>query len=179
MDFRMKRKRLKLLLLIFLVILTWYLTQHLWFASAVTSASTLVLHEGLPRRFERDTLQQELGTKPTRIIHGYNFYQLQPQVDDADVQTLKRILSSSATYEWWLGPTLCGGFHPDYALEWETQRTSYYALLCFGCMEVKVRGPVAWNLYSLSDESAEELKTLLDKYRTSRPKGSRQSEESD
>lgn len=141
------------------------------FASKIQDADTIVLHEGLPhQRFERDLLQHEKETKPVDTIHDYPFYQQTIELTAEDARALGALLAAPSSYEtFWpvLGEKFCGGFHPDYAVEWRRGQDSYQALLCFGCGEVELFGPLLVSRHNL--RGREKLRAILTKYRRNRP----------
>lgn len=143
------------------------------FAAKIQGAGTVALHEGLPHQmFERELLRQEKETKQVRIIHEYPFYEQPLEMAAEDARAITAILDDPASYgTFWpvLSEKLCGGFHPDYAVEWRRGQDSYHALLCFGCGEVELFGPLLGSRHDLRAE--EKLKAILLKYRRSRPTG--------
>jgi hypothetical protein len=68
------------------------------------------------------------------------------------------------------GVTLCGGFHADFLLKWESAVGDTEALLCFGCSEIKMYGGSA-SLYGDIDKAHyKELRDLLTPFAKARPK---------
>jgi hypothetical protein len=140
------------------------------FTAAIASADRMTLLEGLPHQhFERELLESERRSKPVRELDGYPFYQAPLALSAADAKRLMLLLSDPATFQRFSGEKLCGGFHPDHAVEWQQGSRSYRALLCFGCHEVKLSGPGIDQRYDLTDAAAGELKALLSPYRQNRP----------
>jgi hypothetical protein len=68
-----------------------------------------------------------------------------------------------------LGEKKCGGFHPDYAVEWSVGRDRYRALICFGCEEVKLFGPALESRNDLDRTAYKRLEELLKPYQKNRP----------
>lgn len=136
--------------------------------SAIASAERLTLHEGLPhQREERALMEAERRSKPVQELHGYWFYKEPLAPSAEDVKRLTQVLSTPATFKRSLGGKLCGGFHPDYAIEWQQGSSVYRVLLCFGCREAELIGHGIAERYDLKD--ADELVALLSKYRKNRP----------
>ncbi len=75
-------------------------------------------------------------------------------------------MDSSATYKEFSGEKKCGGFHPDFAVEWQIGTAKYQALICFGCGEVKLFGPGYESRYDFHSETIEKI---LKKYNKNRP----------
>jgi len=143
------------------------------FTKAARHADKLLLYEGLPHQlFERHLLEEERRTKLVQQLRGYLFYQepLELKVDDA--KRLTEVLADRATFEFvWpvLGLKWCGGFHPDYALEWRHGSNRYHALVCFGCTEAKLFGPWIDSHNDLEPDAYARLKAILPAYRKNRP----------
>ena len=143
------------------------------FAVAIANADEVVLLEGLPHgMFEHELLETERRSKPVRESHGHPFYEppLVPTADDA--RRLTQLLSDPATLERVFLEKKCGGFHPDYAVEWVRGGERYQAQICFGCGEVKLFGPGIGGRYELSDGAVAELEVMLARYRKNRPASS-------
>jgi hypothetical protein len=134
----------------------------------------LVLYEGLPHQFyEDEALAKELKTKETVQLHGFPFYHEPLDLKDGDGEKLKDLLGRSWTYQSKpegisVAPT-CGGFHPDYAVEWSHMDRLYRILICFGCHEVRVYGPQGTRFYDIRSGAYGRLEKLLGPYRKNRP----------
>lgn len=63
----------------------------------------------------------------------------------------------------------CGGFHPDFCLEWQDGDATYQVLICFGCYEVKCYGPRTELWCDIQESAYDQFKKVLRKYRKSRP----------
>lgn len=140
------------------------------FTSAVASAEKMTLYEGLPHQaFESDLLESERRSKPVQELHGYWFYKepLAPSAEDA--RRLTQMLSDAAAFAPFSGEKKCGGFHPDYAVEWQKGSSAYRALICFGCDEAKLFGPGIDERHDLSQSALPELEALLAKHHKNRP----------
>ena len=61
-----------------------------------------------------------MKTKPTIQLSGFKFYREPLGLKDEDVRTLRGLLGNSSTYRSYSGEKKCGGFHPDYAVEWSS-----------------------------------------------------------
>ena len=142
------------------------------FTGSVASAEKMTLWEGLPHQgFESDLMESERRSKPVQELHGYWFYEepLAPSAEDA--KRLTQLLSDPATYKPFSGEKKCGGFHPDYAVEWQKNSNTYRALICFGCDEAKLFGPAIDERHDLNEQAMQELEALLTKHRKNRPAG--------
>jgi hypothetical protein len=140
------------------------------FSDGVRGAQTVVLHEGLPHHmFESDLVQEERRTKAVQDLHGYAFYEATLDLSAADSQRLTEILSDPSTFRSFSGEKKCGGFHPDYAVELRQGDQTYWALLCFGCHEVKLFGPGIESRHDLDAAAYAKLQALLKNYQKNRP----------
>ena len=140
------------------------LVQHLG------AAEEVALFEGLPHQmFERTVFERERKMKPTREIAGYHFYEQALPASSEDLLELKAMLMDRQLYRPFSGEKLCGGFHPDYALSWQTKGGIHQALVCFGCHEIKASGPRYSIRADTDDMRFEKLSSALKKYRVERP----------
>ncbi|MFT3991090.1 MAG: hypothetical protein QM680_06735 [Luteolibacter sp.] len=138
--------------------------------AAITEATSLTIYEGLPHQaFERNLLAKESKRKDTEKINSFRFYT--PAIAAINPEALKRILSSPETIQVFRGEKLCGGFHPDYAVEWSDKDGSRFsALICFGCHEIIYSDGKNEYRYDFEQESFEKLKEELSPYAKKRPK---------
>jgi hypothetical protein len=140
------------------------------FTEAVRQADRVVLYEGLPHpMFESRLSVEERRNKAIHELNGYSFYQEPLPLTTADAERLSEILGGSGTYGLFSGEKLCGGFHPDYTVEWHVGENRYRALICFGCHEVKLFGPVLALRNDLDQRAYGKLREILQDYRKNRP----------
>jgi hypothetical protein len=129
-----------------------------------------VLYEGLPHQtFERELLARELRSQKTVRHHGYPFYQEPLPLSATDAREVTRVFADPASFHAWGGPKTCGGFHPDYCMEWHAGGEVYQSLICFGCREVKVFGPGAQLYLDIDTTAKPRLEAILRSYRKHRP----------
>jgi hypothetical protein len=140
-------------------------------ASASISQSTrLILYEGLPHQFnEPRALAAEKKAKPTVERDGFSFYSETLELSAGDAGELKALLESPHTFRPFSGEKKCGGFHPDYAVEWSIADKLYRCLLCFGCYEASVHGPGGVTTYDIERHTFKLLQRILVPYRKNRP----------
>ena len=140
---------------------------------ALAEATTVSVYEGLPHQmFERDLLASESKRDDTEKIGSYRFYT--PAVAAANPGMLKRILSSSETVQIFGGEKACGGFHPDYAVQWaDGDGSRFFALICFGCHEIIYSDGKNQYRYDFENEPFEKLKKELAPYAKKRPEAKR------
>jgi hypothetical protein len=140
------------------------------FANAARLAEKLLLYEGLPHPiFEQRLFEEERTTKAITKLNGYPFYQ-QPLILALEhSKQLSEVLARTATYKSFSGEKRCGGFHPDFAVEWPNVKPLFQALICFGCREIKLWGPGIKSRNDLDAGAALKLQTTLLGYRRNRP----------
>lgn len=137
--------------------------------AAMKSSDTVIVYEGLPHQFyEAKALEQE-KKKPTVELGGFPFYREPLELNDSDRQTLKNLIGDPGSLKPFSGAKKCGGFHPDYAVEWVVGKDVYHYLICFGCWEAKVMGSRSEAMYDVAPNARERLKALLEPYRKNRP----------
>jgi hypothetical protein len=137
--------------------------------AGIKLSATLTLYEGLPHQlYERAELEQE-KKKPTVQLDGFLFYREPLELKEADRQALKVLIGDPGSLEAYSGEKTCGGFHPDYAIEWNEGGKAYRYLICFGCGEARVITPAGEIVYDIAPRAKERLKTLLSPYRKNRP----------
>jgi hypothetical protein len=143
--------------------------------ATIAKADKVILHEGLPHPFnEPKVLDAEKKAKKTVTIAGWPFYAEPLELTDGDGTKLSDLLGDEKTYRAFRGEKKCGGFHPDYAVEWRVGKDVYYALICFGCSEFKIYGDgkaVRTDMGggSKDDSRKDALTKLLKPYRKNRP----------
>jgi hypothetical protein len=137
--------------------------------TTLAKADKVILHEGLPHPSEDKAFETEKKTKKTIGIGGWLFYAEPLEPKDEDVKKLTELLTAETTFEPFGGVKKCGGFHPDYAVEWHVGKDHYYALICFGCHEAKVYGPEKAVYVDIRKDGYDSLTKLLKPYRKNRP----------
>jgi hypothetical protein len=140
----------------------------------IAKARSVTLYEGLPHPlFERDLLKEELEKKKSVKFHGFPFYdeKIQPKPDD--VKKLIALGSDKGSFQVYRGPKRCGGFHPDWLIEWKDGENVYQALICFHCGEAALYGPNN-DLHTDLNTPKGQLEQLLQAYRKNRPEAKKE-----
>jgi hypothetical protein len=133
-------------------------------------AKKITLYEGLPHQFyEPRALLAEKKAKPTSELGGFTFYSETLDLRAGDAEELKAILTAGRSFRSFSGEKKCGGFHPDYAVEWSAGGDRYQCLICFGCLEAKIHGPHGMTTYDIEMSAFTRLKQLLTPYQKNRP----------
>ncbi|MEM7179958.1 MAG: hypothetical protein AAF518_03525 [Spirochaetota bacterium] len=141
------------------------------FAKVVGEVKEVTLWEGLPhQRFEAKVLKQELAKKTYFKIAGFPFYKEKLTFSKEDLANLQALLQKEDNYSpSSFFPKSCGGFHPDFALEFEVEKVKYKALVCFGCNEVEVFEGSYRSTFDLQMPDVDKVKAILKKYSKNRP----------
>lgn len=147
------------------------LANHAPLAAAIQKAGTVTVYEGLPHQAnEKAALDAELKAKKTVPRHGFPFY-AEPLVVSADERkALTALTADPKSVQKFGGPKKCGGFHPDYLVEWGTGDDAVRLLVCFGCHEVRMYGPKNDLYADMSDAGLHGLEKILKPLRKNRPK---------
>jgi hypothetical protein len=143
------------------------------FLTGLRRAPQLILREGLPhQRFEPTQLKNELAGKQTIELNGFPFYAAQQEMSLGDAAQLRRVLSWPRDFSHPRPNSVksCGGYHPDYLIEWSDDGENYQMQICLSCHEIKFYGPSGESHYDVSDRTVHLLRTILDRYRDQRPK---------
>lgn len=144
--------------------------NHKPIAAGVRKATKVVLHEGLPHQtFEREELARELKAKKTEQLNGFPFYAETLPLKPEDAKKLTDLFCEPKSFVKFQGYKLCGGFHPDYCIEWQDGKDVYRVHVCFGCHEVKCFGPKIELYCDVRGEAYKEFERILKPYRKNRP----------
>ena len=140
------------------------------FAAKLQKIDSVRLFEGLPHQMFASRLhEEELRTKKTVRLHRFPFYEETLELKEADAAELTLIFRNRKSFRPFSGPKACGGFHPDYGLEWNGGQEIYQALVCFGCHEVMLFGPDVELYCEIGDKAWAVLWKLLEPYHKNRP----------
>jgi len=157
-------------------------------AAKISQANKVALFEGLPHHvFEYEILERELKRRDILKIRSYPFYQEKLLLSAEDASKLTRLFCDEKNF----GPNrafvlmgyrtrnpagsvtkivkACGGFHPDYCVEWDVQGNVYQMLICFGCEEIKCFGPSQQLYCDVGNAGLKQFGEVLKKYRKNRP----------
>ena len=143
--------------------------QHKQFVAAINKADKTALLEGLPSEWEHGLLAEELKTKKTVKHFKYPFYSNPLPLTEKDKKALLALAVAKNSLPELLEEHLCGGFHPDYCIEWHVGKDIYYCLICFGCHEAELYGPKIVLHCDLPDAAYDSFKKILMQYRRERP----------
>ena len=135
----------------------------------IKNTDRVFVYEGLPHQmFEADLLKTEKKRKDTTTIASYPFYTPKSRVEGKAAAALQVIISDSDNYSQFSGEKRCGGFHPDYAIEWSDGDKAYSILFCYGCGEVLIVD--GKNTYRYDFKFSDDLKKIFSAFHLKRPK---------
>jgi hypothetical protein len=142
------------------------------FAKIVADADRVVLYEGLPHPdAEVELFKKELAAKQTVTYGEFSFYAEPITLSTEDRAMLSAILDDTDAFS---GPPpgnlKCGGYHPDFAVEWSKGDSKVFVGICFGCGESKIASGDTKLYLSLDDDVRKQLKKLLGDRWQNRPK---------
>jgi hypothetical protein len=139
-------------------------------AALVSKADKVVVYEGLPHQtWEGDLREEELKNKKTVKLHEFPFYMEALKLKDGDAKLLTELFTAADSFEQYGGAKLCGGFHPDYCIEWHIGDDKVRCHVCFGCHEVKVYGPKSELYCDITNAGYLKFEAALKPYRQQRP----------
>jgi hypothetical protein len=111
-------------------------------AAGIQKAGALTVYIGVSRI---PTAPLPPGVKApeekTMAIRGYQFHEKTYAAGEKESAQLKALIGNEKNFSKWEGPKPCGGFHPNYCLEWKDGEKVYQVFLCYGCEEAKIYGP--------------------------------------
>ena len=141
-------------------------------ANGISRTKQIALYEGLPHQhFQRALLEQELQTKKTLQLHEFPFYPEPLDLSDADALQLEKLILDKDSFREMRFNTkkACGGFHPDFAVEFSSRDELYHVLICCGCVEIKIYGPKNALYCDVRPTAHDKLVALLNPYHKYRP----------
>ncbi len=139
--------------------------------NSIRQVNSIFIYEGLPHQNQEGSLlKEELKRNKTVKIGEYPFYTPKSLAYKEDTGIIRNALSSTKSFAVYTRGKRCGGFHPDYAIEWHSHNKTYQALLCYGCHEfILIEGTSSYK-YDMAGKIFSDLPTILKKYDSKRPK---------
>jgi hypothetical protein len=135
----------------------------------VGRGNQLTLWEGVPRSGDKAAIEEQRRQRQTLTVDGQVFFADAQTVPPELAEKLREMIFAAARVSRG-GVKLCGGFHADFLLKWESAVGDTEALLCFGCSELKMYGGSA-SLYGDIDKAYYNgLRDLLTPFAKARPK---------
>jgi len=120
------------------------------YLEAVSAANALTIYEGLPRAPDAE-LEKIKNQNKTIEIDGWAFYAEPLPAKSSIIEKLRSSLVDYKTFEPYSGGKFCGGFHPDFCVEWKTGDKTYYVQICLGCFEAVFISPNGGTTFDFND----------------------------
>jgi hypothetical protein len=138
--------------------------------AAIQKAKTVTVYEGLPHQLdERDLLAKELKDKKTVKRHGFPFYAEAITPKEGVAKELIALCGDQKSFLRYRRLKKCGGFHPDWLVEFDDGAQKVSVLVCFGCGEARLYGPKN-DAFSDLGAGAKKLTETLAALQKNRPK---------
>lgn len=138
--------------------------------SCIGDASNLLLYEGLPHDWiEAELFAQEQQTKAIVHRNNFPFYQETLTPTPEDTEHLTDFFVAEDAFIPWKDWKRCGGFHPDFCLEWNLGSNIYRVLICFSCDEILISTPTASSKWDLRRSYKPFVYDSLIRYQKNRP----------
>ncbi len=136
----------------------------------IQRSEEVALYEGLPSEFWEPQLRElEVNQKKTIGLHGYLFYDERLAPQGSDLEPFTKLFSDTRSFQRYRSTKVCGGYHPDYCVEWKKGDVTTRALICLECGEVQFFA-LRKELYcDLSPEASRNLARWLSSYQKNRP----------
>lgn len=136
----------------------------------VPRTGDVALYEGLPSEFWEPQLRETEATqKKTLGLHGYLFYDERLAPEESDRKQLTALFTDARSFQRHRDVKVCGGYHPDYCVEWKSGDATARALVCLECAEVQLFARRGELYCDLSPEATQRLSRCLGAYRRNRP----------
>jgi hypothetical protein len=156
---RPSKKRRRLVVLTILVALLWIPAyRFVWYARVAwdflppkpdrdfsqlakvlppADAHLVAIHRGLPHQYhKKQQLLHDLYLTRNRELGGYRFY-LGPATPSQELGArLTTMLQNASVFYPYSEGKQCGGYHPDFCLEWHSSQGTFLGLVCTGCGEI-------------------------------------------
>ena len=137
--------------------------------NALAGSKTLTLSEGLPHPAKEASLfAKEAKRRDIMTLADFKFYTPELKPDPQRDQRLRKLLADPASLAMW-SQKRCGGFHPDWVVNWRSGRKDIHALICFGCKEVMILSPDQQLRYNLTPAAFTKLQAELTPLKSKRP----------
>ncbi len=130
----------------------------------------IAIYAGLPSEFWEPQLREEEASRNRTVrLQGYLFYDDRLELKGEVVERLTSLLTAERSFQRRRAAKKCGGYDPDYCIEWKSNGSTTYILICLECGEVKLLGPRAELYCDLSPETGQNLDQWLKPYQKRPP----------
>lgn len=104
-------------------------------------------------------------------INNYKFMTPKQSVNTQQIAQLQNLIGSNMYFQNYRGAKLCGGFRPDYMIEWHVEKNPVQLMLCNGCHEIIISHKNQWFKHDYANaEKAKEIKAILAQFDIGRTK---------
>jgi hypothetical protein len=146
------------------------LSKHDPLAVFVSEADNVLLWEGLPHQDNEPPLyKEERASKASIRLGGFYFYDQPLEVTAEDAKQLTALFCNKDSFHAYKGEKTCGGYHPDWCVEWRNGREVCRAQVCLGCSEMKAFGPWTALHCDITRNALDQFRQLLGRYTKNRP----------
>jgi len=127
-----------------------FMVEFAKYLEAISSSNALIIYEGLPRATDSE-LKKIKDENKTIVIDGWAFYAEPLPAKASIVEKLRSSLVDYKSFEPYSGGKFCGGFHPDFCVEWKAGDKTYYVQICLGCFEAVFIAPKGNTTFDFND----------------------------
>ena len=129
----------------------------------------LFVYEGLPHPLrENPTFEKEMKRDDVMQINDHWFYDAKTKVTGNKRDQLMNLLFDESGFSSNVIPKDCG-FHPDYAIMWESDGVENYLMICYTCGEAELIREGKTKSYGLNFYKIDSLANLLAEFKANRP----------
>ena len=127
-----------------------FMAEFARFLDHVSASGELTVFEGLPRATD-DELAKIKNDNKTIEIDGWYFYAQPLPTKPSTVEKLRSTLVNYQSFQPYSGGKFCGGFHPDFCVEWKTSGKTHNLLVCLTCFESVYITPTGKTRFDFND----------------------------
>ena len=127
-----------------------FMSRFSKYLKCIADADSLTIYEGLPRADDAG-LKKIKDQNKTIEIDGWSFYAEPLTANGSMVEKLRSSLIDYKTFEPYSGGKFCGGFHPDFCVQWNAGGKTYFMQICLGCFEAAYIQPTGKTMFDFND----------------------------
>ena len=127
-----------------------FMTKFGKYLKTVSESDELTIYAGLPRG-DKEQLQKIKDDYKTIKIFDFDFYANPVEAKPASIEDLRSDLVDYQLFQPYGGPKFCGGFHPDFCIQWTADGKTYNMQICFTCHEAAFITPDERLPFDLTD----------------------------
>ncbi|HEU4539225.1 MAG TPA: hypothetical protein VFS00_34125 [Polyangiaceae bacterium] len=131
------------------------------FVTTARAAPSLTVYQGTPREGFAPPGTPPPAAGSTFAIADQSFFRTPQTLQGDQARALASALADDANYDRHQAGKKCGGFHADWAVEWQRGNETVRALLCFGCGEVRWLSRDGEHINDLTSAGEQKLQALL------------------